>query len=261
MNPVATTLFYEKFVDALFSELVGTPPSHKRKISHSTGNTSRTRGFLGMNFGWSYVNETNARKSLHFHAAVHGGPSPALLADVAGYPDLEKVVNRALDSIYCAEVPIELHAVDVARKLLKCPAPKHTFYQPTITSSDGDTIAFDREAATIAMHTGFHTHAATCRKSASGKKGCRMARPAGHPVPATRLLAITAPTATLTAPEPCDAQKDEQDSLEWRCPHCTHVAYGVTNRLRRHSEAAARGTLKVAGRASGEGRRRPGRRP
>ena len=223
MNPVATTLFYKSLVEAIFTELVGMPPSHKRNISCASRSAERPKGFLGTNFGWSYVNDTNARKSLHFHAAVHGGPSPALLADVAGYRRLETAVYRALDSIYRAEVPIELHAVDVARRLLKCPAPKHTFHQPTITECDADTLAFDREADSIALHTGFHSHAATCRKGASGKKGCRMARPAGHPVPATRLLSITNVTAAVAVPEPSSADEDEQENVEWACPLCAET--------------------------------------
>ena len=124
----------------------------------------------GKSFGWSFVNETNARKSLHFHAAVHGGLSPALLADVAGHPRLEQAVCRALDSMYKAWVPLDMHAVDVARRLMKCPAPKHTFYQPTIPSADEDGGAFDMHAASVALHTGFHIHQATCHKGPSGKK-------------------------------------------------------------------------------------------
>jgi hypothetical protein len=192
LNPVATTLFYENLVNAVFTELVAFPPSHKRKLTRAAVGEVRLRGFHATPFGWSYVNETNARKSLHFHAAVHGGPSPALLADVAGHRRLEEAVYRALDSIYKAEVPVELHAVDVARRLLKCRAPKHTFHQPIIQSDDEDgSAAFDREAGSVGMHTGLHSHAGTCHKGASGKMGCRMAQPAGHPVPETRVLAIS----------------------------------------------------------------------
>ena len=52
---------------------------------------------------------------------------------------------------------------------------------------------FLRSAAASAMSTGLHQidpHKATCLCGAQGKSGCRMARPAGHPVEATRVLEI-----------------------------------------------------------------------
>ena len=52
---------------------------------------------------------------------------------------------------------------------------------------------FLRSAAASAMSTGLHQidpHKATCFCGAQGKSGCRMARPAGHPVEATRVLEI-----------------------------------------------------------------------
>ena len=85
-------------------------------------------------------------------------------------PGLEEAVYRAL------EVLVELHAVDVAWRLLKCRAPKYTFHQPIIQSDDEDgSEAFDREADSVAVHTGLRSHAGTCQKGASGKMGCRMA--------------------------------------------------------------------------------------
>ena len=217
LNPVATTLFYEQLAEAIFTHLVGMPPSHKRKVSRARPGEARPRGFLGAPFGWSFITETNARKSFHFHASVNGGASPALLADVVGYPALEKLVCQALDSIYSAHVPMDLHAVDTARRLLKCPPPKHTFYQTTELPDDASCEAFERKAATVALHTGFHTHATTCRKGASGKLGCRMARPAGHPVPSTRVLSITRAGA-----EGEESHEDAAPAAEvnWRCPHC-----------------------------------------
>jgi len=166
---------------------------------------------------------------------IHGGASPALLSDVVGYPRLEHAVCQALDSVYKAWVPLDMHAVDVARRLLRCPAPKHTYHQPTILPDDVNCASFDRQASAVALHTGFHSHMATCRKTASGKTGCRMARPAGHPVPATRVLSITAAAtgvdASTAAPNPSEGE------VEWRCPHCSangHIKGGACQALSVH---------------------------
>ena len=44
-NPVATTLFFEQLNEAVFTEIVGVPPSHKRRKTVTV--KERPRGFLG----------------------------------------------------------------------------------------------------------------------------------------------------------------------------------------------------------------------
>ena len=81
-NPVATTLFFEQLNEAVFTEIVGVPPSHKRRKTVTV--KERPRGFLGTGVAWSYVHETNGRKSFHTHASIHGGAALALLANIVG---------------------------------------------------------------------------------------------------------------------------------------------------------------------------------
>ena len=50
MNPVVTTLFYEQVADAVFTNLVGLPPSSERKITPSQSDAKRRRGIFGMPF-------------------------------------------------------------------------------------------------------------------------------------------------------------------------------------------------------------------
>ena len=116
LNPVATTLFFEQLSEAIFTHLIGMPPTGKRKASARAA--TRARGVLGRCFAWASVIETNKRKSLHFHASIYGGAAPALLANVAGHAELEALVVQALDSMYSAEADLDLHALDVARKQL-----------------------------------------------------------------------------------------------------------------------------------------------
>ena len=119
---------------------------------------SCTKGFLHVPFGWTYVHETNQRKSFHFHCAVHAGASPALLADVAGFDTLEQAVYRALDSIYKAQVPPEVHALDIARRPLKVPAVKLSYIQNKGISTAAESTTFEIGAAITAVTTGFsHT--------------------------------------------------------------------------------------------------------
>ena len=83
--------------------------------------------------------------------------------------------------------------------------PHHTTYR--YHTYTGTTYLLTHGA--VGRHTGYHTHAATCRKGASGKKGCRMARPAGHPVPAACVLSVT--TASTGAGGAGAEPSDEED--------------------------------------------------
>ena len=160
-NPVATTLFYEELTAAIFTEIVGVPPSGRRRKTSSL--ESRSKGFLGTGLAWSYVHETNGRKSLHFHASVHGGACPALLANVAGIPELETAVTAALDSMYTASVPMDVHAIDCARRTLRVPGVRCTFLpSPTAPRNDDDLQKFFLEAAFRGILFGCHQHQDTC---------------------------------------------------------------------------------------------------
>ena len=147
-NPVATTLFYEQLTEAVFTELVGVPPSHRRRTSCPKQEPKKEchRGFLGTGVAWSYVHETNARKSLHFHAAIHGGAAPALLANVVGIAELETAVAAALDSVYEASVPLDVHAIDAARRTLKVAAVKYTY----LPAPSGDDPGMTETEPTVA---------------------------------------------------------------------------------------------------------------
>ena len=97
MNPVATTLVYEEMVAAIFTSLVGLPPSQCTRKTKMREEYSCTKGFLHVPFGWTYVHETNQRKSFHFHCAVHAGASPALLADVADFDTSSSIQSFGLN--------------------------------------------------------------------------------------------------------------------------------------------------------------------
>ncbi|CAK0798449.1 unnamed protein product [Prorocentrum cordatum] len=219
MNPVATTLVHEQMAESIFTELAGLPPNHRGKKTVDA--ESVPRGFLGTPFGWSFVHETNQRKSFNFHASVHAGASPALLADVAGFPALQALVCRALDTVCRAYVSPEIHALDLARRLLRQPAAKLPHFQTRSVECDAESLSFDIGAAITAVTTGLHQHASTCHKGAAGKDGCRMARPAGHPVPETRVLAVKlVDDSAADSPEADEGVLAQRACANWECADC-----------------------------------------
>ena len=99
---------------------------------------------------------------MHWHASLHGGAAPALLTNVVGMPELEEAVAAALDSVYRAWVPLDIHAVDADRRCLKVPAVKHTYSD--LPALPGDETSFRNvhlQAACRGIQYGFHTHAQT----------------------------------------------------------------------------------------------------
>ena len=78
LNPVATTLFYEHMCEAIFTHLVGLPPTGKRNVVYKPA-AQRQRALFGVLFCASAVTELNQRRSMHFHACINGGTPPALL--------------------------------------------------------------------------------------------------------------------------------------------------------------------------------------
>ena len=128
------------------------------------------KGFLGTGIAWSYVHETNGRKSLHFHASLHGGACPALLGNVVGIQRLEAAVTAALDSMYTASVPLDVHAIDSARRALRVRGVRCTFLpSPAIPRNEHDHKKFLLEATFRGILFGCHEHQDTCHKIKSIK--------------------------------------------------------------------------------------------
>lgn len=177
LNPVATTLFYEQICEAIFTHLVGLPPTGKRNVVTKPA-AERQKGLFGVPFCASAVTELNARKSMHLHGCIHGGTPPALLSHVAGHEKLERLVCEALDSMFSAHVPIEIHAVDAARKALKVNKVHHALLP--MRDYEKNPQAFKHAASFAATATGTHKCTFTCEKGKQGKCSCRMCMARGH---------------------------------------------------------------------------------
>jgi hypothetical protein len=196
-NPVATVLAFESLKEAFFKDLLAVPPETTYRAT--TNPHGRPKGVHGRGFGFGSVEETNKRKSKHWHTLLHAGGHADLLAACLCDPVLREELHRALDSIYIAEAPAALHALDVARKELKVRGVRHGVYEPPTypvdDSDDRHTIArkrldFDRAAFAVAVSVGTHDHRHRCHGGKPGKLGCAMSRPAGHQVPQTRAVVL-----------------------------------------------------------------------
>jgi len=106
LNPVALCLEFEKMVTAIFTHLLGMPPTGRCRSSAPVAK-ERAIGIAGKLTSWTYIIELNKRKAMHFHAVLNGGLTPKLLANVAGHKKLMEHVTAALDTL-CV-YPFDIH--------------------------------------------------------------------------------------------------------------------------------------------------------
>ncbi len=66
------------------------------------------------------MKECNQRGAAHIHGQHHGGLTPLLLSYLAGDPELQALAIAALLGTQLeAEMPLEYHLVDIARRNLR----------------------------------------------------------------------------------------------------------------------------------------------
>jgi hypothetical protein len=83
--------------------------------------------------------------------------------------------------------------------------------------------AFEQRAKVSAINTGFHEHRPTCHKGSAGRTGCRMARPAGHPVKKTCAKTLVPPSKSVQSMKIATVNEygDGDEINDWRCLKCT----------------------------------------
>ena len=186
------------------------------------------------------MKECNKRGAAHIHGQHHGGLTPLLLSYLAGDPELQALAIAALDTQLEAEMPLEYHLVDIARRTLRIgarrdaaadiprPSAELLQTQPPEGISDMSQESWDahrnqkltdewwplfcQHAMLVVANRNVHRHLASCCSGTRGKTGCRFNAPWGHDVPSTRCieLFIDSTNKVLVPPE----------RIEFRCSKC-----------------------------------------
>lgn len=202
-NPIATTLAFNRVVESFRDNLLRHRPD--RLTSEPA-----EKGVFGVGVSNRDVKEANKRSALHIHGQTQGGLSPALLADVAGEPELRVKAMAALDTQLCAELPLEYHAVREAQRLLhvcarrdaahEAPRPHH----PDVYATDDEYIAYLRSdwwpkflhhARMTVMNKNSHVHMGRCVSDDPkhrGYHGCALGVDYPHDINETRCVELRA---------------------------------------------------------------------
>eukprot|EP01052_Picozoa_sp_SAG31_P037433 SAG31_NODE_4832_length_2919_cov_2.417376_2_plen_434_part_00 len=176
-----------------------------------------------MNVCNTYVKENDARGSTHIHGHLHGGTSPELLTLVAGHAAIMPTALGALDSQFCAELPLEYHMLAVARAVLRVPKLRDSAAAPLPTELDDARAELLHRGRTVAMNRNLHVHQigtekrpGTCKKNANGIEGCRFNMGAPHDIGRTRCLELRINERGANMPEPTRQSIREDRAL---CAH------------------------------------------
>ena len=92
-NPVATTAVFKHLLDNVHANLIGMPAA---RLTNEPLEARSSIGLWGMNTCHRDVVECNDRASQHIHGMLHGGLSPALVADVAAEEGVVLEVSKEL---------------------------------------------------------------------------------------------------------------------------------------------------------------------
>ena len=206
-NPIAGTAFFERGVKNLVTNLYGfDSTSKKTKRLHE-----RNRGIAGVPVHNSHVKENNKRGSSHIHAQFHGGISPALLADIAGIPELEDMAMHALNTVVQGELPLTFHIIAESLRVLRIGQRRDAAFTPEAPQTDEQWADFAHDAYLVVANRHTHQHQETCTSGKKGKTGCRMSAPWAHGNHATtcRQLHLLS-----------KANDDPDVGEQFRCTHC-----------------------------------------
>ena len=120
-NPVASMLAFHQMIENVREHLLclsgerawnqPMPSTFVDDMPEDAREQPREKGIYGVCTSNRDVKETNKRAAMHEHGHLHGGASPALLADVVSDDRLRREVLEAIDTHVCGELPLEKHAV------------------------------------------------------------------------------------------------------------------------------------------------------
>jgi Helitron helicase-like domain at N-terminus len=198
-NPVAVAFKFRAMMENILTILFGCPVefqpgTNSKKVTTwffkaTASNCPHDKGIFGQVRSFFGCIETQARGALHFHVLLWCGLEPKLLHNAAYIPQLCVEVEKALDAIYQAEIPLNMHVKDIAIHKMKetpnglkmLPRTSKTYpamrRAPSILNSKQQWRQFFWENV---LKTGIHEHTFTCKKPPQGFHHRRTGQPSGN---------------------------------------------------------------------------------
>jgi len=191
-NPVAVALEFRAIVENMLQILIGCPLDFQLGTNSNQVRTwyfrsnddkcPRHKGIFGHVNAYFGCVETQARGALHFHVIIWGGITPKLLEQAVRFSSVCKTIEKALDSMYCAEIPSHQHMKHLLRNKMRKSEkgreqlPAHMMCYPCMKHAPSPRAPdneFEKFMWENLLRTGIHTHTFTCKKPPAGRHRCR----------------------------------------------------------------------------------------
>ena len=177
---VASVTQYQNLIGSVLSILLGVSPNtfgRDRVTNRTAYYKSQPKGIFGHLLSVYGVNEAQSRSALHLHLMGFGSLSPQLLQGAAHVSEVCSAIQKALDSMYSAEIPRSHHVCHLIKQFMKKKFERVPAWHPTFTippSIANDTDRFEHHVYCSACKLQIHSHSFTCHKGFNGHTGCRL---------------------------------------------------------------------------------------
>jgi hypothetical protein len=207
-NPVAYVNESKSMINDVLSILLGVAPENffgslegrsVRKVRYFKSNG---KGICGFTLAFNGTVEDHTKGTLHYHLIIYGSLPPYILQRLANLEEICNSVSKALDTMFRAQLPTNIHARHMIHRILRSNnklelkvANLDSLTVPAILDKEDPLQRIETEVGTKSTHeriyeetanhgckNHFHCHCATCRKGLNGYKGCRLCKPSGERV-------------------------------------------------------------------------------
>ena len=155
-NPVAAAEAYNRLMVAVWRFLLGLEPQHLGGVGSKKSAAARHKGLFGTPLGACGANEEQSRTALHQHILFWGGVTPDVIS--ANLQFAESALRPILESMFKAQVSVEVHIADILRLATRTAMTRHGYGEPVAPGAEG----FDLHAEMVAVQCNVHRHAFTC---------------------------------------------------------------------------------------------------
>ena len=185
-NPVASASEYKRFIENIYSHLLGLSVNNSTRRSKLDG--SFGKGAFGTSICAYGVHETQNRGSLHHHLILWVSIPPSLLQKACEDEKFWDEFAKILESQYQCEIDlkdIEKHVIkeylvedkDFNHDNFQNPMPFSVPNQESEIVNDEYMKDFFKICSKCAVHDHLHKHTFTCAKHKNGNCYCRLAYP------------------------------------------------------------------------------------
>lgn len=190
-NPVASAEIFRLIVQALFTHVIGMPPT--KNARRTVPLPGRQHGISGTITGAFGSLETQDRGSLHMHFVTFGSLTPAFMQCASGIPFMLPAITALLERKQATSLNPVTHLRHLMNDINDAPHPRASLF--TAHKPISENADFIQDVERTVDNCNIHQHTKSCSKNHS--TSCKNGRPQAT-VSATGCVQLKAVKQTIT---------------------------------------------------------------